>query len=864
MPKVICHTPAWLSRPNPGFDLFMPKTPARTSNGTRAMQDEQKRPSKAIATRDNTEVFVAVGNEVRWADLTKLKEDHESIANLGSSRSQHLASLAGKSTYRVLKLPIHYPISQLALSPSGDYMAVATSHTVHVVLLPDSTHLESSDDAAPLKPKTFQVGPTAHVLEESPIASLLWHPLGYHGRCLVTITREGVVRLWEINRSDRSTFNEPSLSIDLKKLANAINDEENLSASKYGAPKGFSPDSFELEVASACFGDFPDQEGVHGWAPMTLWIAMVEGEVYALCPLLPKKWQLKESPGASTFLQTLATSINTNYAEVHDDPEATLESQATANKQLSWLSDIVYNESVREEPCYGEPIKVYSRPTNAPACPLLQGPFSLTPEVEEFELSDIIAFSLKTFSDGTADEPAEGVPAAVVCLLTDTSQVLVCLDLEGIVGRWLPSSSNQYALSDTPDHTFAIVEIIALGGEGDAPSFNQCFTPDVHTDFSFYVSRTSGVFYISLEPWIRKLENELSEPEKEGAEFRSRLLFEGASTLVETCINKPTEEVTSCVAIENGNIGYLLLTIIGQEPCAVIFDAPEDGLPNEEEIKDYLAIEGPVPEIRPVYQAPKELYAPSQVAAVLDQVVPSRHKALLKEEVRLSPANLELLMTVHKVLSQETHRLGLAVSDLFRRCERLQDEFKNQIFRTAQLSTRIDSITGEDEVPSDNGSDAFVYGNAKIEDRLEKVKTRQKHLNARYEAIRKKMVNVGGPDLSEKESDWIEELQTMDRSLEQSAERLTDDQDGSAVPAWQRLEHVKTAKVDLTVAVEKAAKDGKEKQAQKQAPGGVKVPSQSRRQENEHIEALLQRESDLVEAATNRLRSMGISIPEES
>ncbi|ORY12991.1 hypothetical protein BCR34DRAFT_600283 [Clohesyomyces aquaticus] len=855
MPKVLGYTPAWLARPNPGFDLFAPKTPStpRNTNGTR--QHEPACPRKTMATRDNTELFVAVGNEIRWADLTKLKEAHDGVAGMTSSRSRQLQSSAGTNPYRILKVPIHYPIQQLVMSPTGDYMAVATSHTVHVVVLPDATHLES-DHVAPLKPKTFQVGPTAHVFELSPIASVLWHPLGYHGRCLVTITREGVVRLWEINRSDRSTFNEPSLSIDLLKLANATNDTENLSASKFGAPKGFSPDSFELEVASACFGDFPEQEGVHGWAPMTLWIAMVEGEVYALCPLLPQKWQLKESPGASTFLQTLATSINSYYADVHEDSEATTESRATAKKQLSWLSDIVYNESVREEPRYGDSIKVYSRPSSVPACPLLQGPFTLTPEVEEFELSDIIAFTLKTLSDGADDEPAEGVPATVLCLLTDTSQVLVCLDLEGIVGRWLPSSTKEYDLSDTPDHNFMVVEIIALTNGGE-PVQNQSITPDVHTDFSFFVSLSNGIFYISLESWIRKLENELSEPEKEGAEFRSKLLFEGANTLVEKHVDNPPEEITSCVAIENGNIGYLLLTTMGGEPFAIVFDAPEDGLPEEEKkIEEFLAIEGPTPDVRPVYQAPKELYAPSQLTDVLDRVVPFRHKPSLKEEVRLSPANLELLMTVHKVLSQETHQLGLAVSDLFRRCERLQGEFREQISKTAQVTQRIDAVTGEDEEGSESGSHAL---NAKLEDRLDEVKARQEALNARYEAIRKKMVTASGPNLSEKESDWVEELQTMDRSLDQSAERLTDDQDGSTVPAWQRINKVKAAKDNLKVTVDKASKGDKGKQA----PGGVKVPSHSRKQENEQIEALLQRETALVEAATNRLRSLGISIPSE-
>jgi nucleoporin NUP82 len=250
------------------------------------------------------------------------------------------------------------------------------------------------------------------------------------------------VRLWEVNRSDRSTFSEATLSIDIKKLANATNDKENVTPSRLGASKGFSPDSFELEVASACFGDYPEQEGVHGWAPMTLWIAMEGGDTYALCPLLPSKWQLPEAPGAITVLETLATSINADWTEVHDDTYSPDERIETTRKQLSWVSDILYSEPLSEKLPSGDSISVFSRPISVPACPLLQGPFTISSEdVEDFEISDIIVFSLKSFSESVEEAPTEGLPAAVVCLLTDTLKVHICLDLQGIVGRWLPSSS---------------------------------------------------------------------------------------------------------------------------------------------------------------------------------------------------------------------------------------------------------------------------------------------------------------------------------------------------------------------------------------------------------------------------------------
>lgn len=852
MPKVLSYTPDWLSRPNPGYQLFAPKQ----AHGAPTRKKDFG-PRKTIATR-GSEIFVAVGHEIRWADLVNLKEGTE-------------------PAYRTLRISIPLPITRLVISPQEDYLAVSTSHTVHVVHLPDASLLEDSEDT-PIKPKTFQVGPTAHVTEESPVATTLWHPLGYAGRCLVTITKAGVVRLWEINRNDRSTFSEPALSIDLPKLANATNNQEDFSASKFGASKGFSPDSVELEVASACFGDFPEQEGVHGWAPMTLWIATVPGDVYALCPLLPSKWQLVDSPGAFTLLQTLTSSINVNYsALLNDDDEEPPAELKSSERQISWLSDIIYEDPFLEELTNGDSVKIFTRPASQPAVPLLQGPFSIAPEVDDFELSDMIVYSLKTLSDGSEEEAAEGIPTAVVCLLTDTCKVHVCLDLQGIVGRWLPppgvchveSHQHQYAnvqqeeteVPEALEHDLIIAETIVLI-DGEQSSFNQSITPDVHTDFSFFISHASGAYYISLEPWIRKLENELSQPQVEGADFRVQRLLESASSSVEQCIQRKytgdaaEQEVTTSVAVEDGNIGYLLLTSVDNQPQAAFLDAPEYGLPTEEEIAEYMNVAGPQKEVREAWQPPKELYEPIDLLGSI--TIPQRHRAMLKDEVKLSPANLELLMDVHRVLSAKTSRLQYAVADLFNRATRLQEEFRDQIWRSAQVTSKIDAVTGNDAPGSEDGSS---YGSTKIDERLEKVRVRQDKINARYEALRSKMSKINSSELSEKEANYVAELSAMDSAVDSSNTTLTSDVDGTQDPAWQRIEKLKEIQKKTVKEVERATKD-----APTDANGrndAVRVPSQSRKVENEQISEYMARLTVLVEAAAQRLRTEGIDIPLE-
>lgn len=74
MPKITSYTPAWLSKPNPGHDIFT--APSTASLNPSSEKNSKSGPRRTIAHR-GTEVFIAVGREIRWADLVYLKEAWE-------------------------------------------------------------------------------------------------------------------------------------------------------------------------------------------------------------------------------------------------------------------------------------------------------------------------------------------------------------------------------------------------------------------------------------------------------------------------------------------------------------------------------------------------------------------------------------------------------------------------------------------------------------------------------------------------------------------------------------------------------------------------------------------------------------------
>ncbi|KAF7892067.1 hypothetical protein EAF00_008369 [Botryotinia globosa] len=898
MPQVLGYTPTWLSKPNPGHEIFTAKpTGIQTASGASYNPNEKKKnkvgPKRTIARR-GTEIFIAVGKEIRWADLVYLKETWE------NKQENQRSFLKGKSQveeeveaeepvargYRTLKIPVADEIRQLIISPNSNFMAILTTHTVHVAILPESSHLTAPDNG-PMKIKTFHLGPTTHVTSRSGISTALWHPLGVNGTCLVTITKDAVVRVWELSTTDRWSFDKPTLVVDLKKLADGVSADQDFGASVAGQPSKFSPDAFEMEVASACFAG----RGSGGWSPMTLWLAMREGDVYALCPLLPEKW----AP-PPTLIPSLSISIVSNIAAIEDDPTVTQGSKLLAQQQLDWMTDIDNQDPTQVQGSLGEPpIEVYARPSRPGKVPRLQGPFDIemAPEVDDDEddelFSDIYVIGPKLnaeeLMDGEEEEEEleldevdkEGCSMSVICLLTTTGRLSICLDLVGIEAQWLPrSNSRMLRFLDDPDPpvllTYEVLETSKPNEvwEGCWPVFSH----DVESRYSFFITNNSNITYISLSTWVFKLEEELSQ----GAESNVRLGVvvstpsERQRVYTPAMIDKNAPLAASTV-IQDPDLGYLLLSANAHGPLSINFESPEFQLDfnrsrgRSESYDSETDNDKPLVlfEARPVYQPSYALEQPSELPSLHEKIKHSKYKRLLKEEIRLSPATLTVMTDAHKVLSEETHRIGTAAAELFRKCIKLQIELSKHIKQANEIATRVESVIGEDVDEDDDKP--RVPPNEKMEQRIKEAKDKQKILNERIENIRKKIPKNTQRELSDKEKAWIEEVRSLGGKV------LGEDMDGStesmvkvSKDPWQRYEEVKELKDEVLSQANELAKDAERERDEEQreerdgdSARDVQVPSELRRKKVGQIMKLLDRETALVEATKGRLERLSLA-----
>jgi len=343
-------------------------------------------------------------------------------------------------------------------------------------------------------------------------------------------------------------------------------------------------------------------------------------------------------------------------------------------------------------------------------------------------------------------------------------------------------------------------------GEEDMSEW-PTFSEALDSRYSFFTTHSRGVYFFSLEPWTLNLEKELQNSNTVGAPFRMDIFKNGPGTLREhlLCFDETLRAQTpapvpACVSIQDSDIGYFLLTTHNNQPYAATLDESHPvPLPNHsttaEDLPDLttLAI-GPA---RSAYQPHQAFYNPSALSTFLDTHVPARHKRLMSSEIRLSTSTLDLMTEAHRVLSQETHQLGLAAADLFRRCDRLLDEFRDQIRRAGEVARRTDAVTDADV----EGGDGKVKG---VEKRLERARVRYEGLLGRQERLRRKIATeVQGKELSEKEKGWGKEVEGVKAAVEaqkkgadlneedelQDEEAADEDEEGGGEP-WRRLEEV--------------------------------------------------------------------------
>ncbi|KAJ7283796.1 hypothetical protein C8J57DRAFT_1171692 [Mycena rebaudengoi] len=707
--------------------------------------------------------------DVRGRRQVMLLKDADLILAAGTQIRIASLGVAKPKGYKTLHTPnLQFPIHQIALNPSGKLLAVAGATQVGVIVLPRSGFARLVPDT--LDCKSLQIGQFYHAATSSaPIAKIQWHPWGDAGSTLMVMTEDGRLREYDI-------------SFDTEEPQQVLSFVQERKTKSFVAE-----DTSEREVASFALG-----QGRADWGPLTMYALMKSGDVYAICPYMPKNASIP-----SSYVHSLECFISAKQEFL----AAQNRGSSSATRNLSTLYDYQhkYITALLKQLPPGTVFPATSRsvpmhpPTTIKARPARQGPFLLQPAPrtldgsEGGDATDIMYLAFGT-DDIVEDEDGEGGETehlGVVVVAFQDGKVDVCLDVEKVEARWDMGGAKD---GDGGLPMLAVYESIDLGlvamlrgvsaGLLDLVSGNYPgFLADPIHDDTIYVYHAFGVHTLHLGPMLQSLAVALKAGDDDAGTALSAALQKSSGTTVMPILTTFSVErrcSNPVIAVAVPNDVYLTYSIfiltsamrITTFPLNLRSDSPlsraksqSSSLPQDPPTKKspspwLVPRDGPPPYVSLLTADP---YTPPECLTRASSGLPTNPRLSLPpspaknssntSEFSLTPDVLRFLGTKVGALSAQLAAVQLAHRAAEARAGLQAAELARLVGKCAEVQGTIGVLRAR------RGPEA--------EARFARVREAQKGLHGRLERMLRGLMDKASPELSEYETRWFEELKRM-------------------------------------------------------------------------------------------------------
>ncbi|KAI9513186.1 hypothetical protein F5148DRAFT_1273147 [Russula earlei] len=681
-----------------------------------------------MALKD-TDLIVAIGKELR-------------VTSLGDTK---LGRGTPKS-YKVLHTPnIQFDISQLSLNPTRKLLAVVGTFQVAVVVLPRPGFMRLVPPT--IDCKSIQVGQYFHASPTSaPIAKVEWHPWGEAGSTLMVMTVDGKLREYDISVDAEEPLQVISFVPDRRRSSKAFN----------------AIDSAEREVASFTLG-----KGKADWGPLTIYAVMKNGDLYAVCPYMPKNASIP-----SSYIHALECFVAAKQEYLSQNPSSESQSLSTTysyqHKYISALLKQLPPGTVF--PAASRSVLLHP-PTTMQTPPLRQGPFLLQPAPltldgsEEGDVTDIVYLAFD--KDDETDDDGETERLGVVLIAAQDGKIDVCLDVDKVEARWETRESSNAELP-----MLAVYETIDLGLidtlstthpsslhllEANSP----IFLPDpIHGD-TIYVYHGFGVHAILLFKMLHTLSNALHSIAS-GAEgallaaLRSPVSAEVQPIVTTFSVERRASNPVISVIVPNDvylNYSIYVLTSsmrVVSFPLNIRpgFSSKDDHKSSVPDDRLLLPAEGP-----PAYTSllgTKAWDPPTGLSSTGLPVTP-RLATPETKEFSVTPTTLRSFSRKVDEIVTRIHGVETAYNQTNARIELQNEELKRQVKKVDEICTRLDDLRGARQ---DN-----TYT------RMRETQARQQALLARLDRVLAELMKCTNPTPSDHETKWFGELGRMQEQV---------------------------------------------------------------------------------------------------
>lgn len=704
----------------------------REKNGTAPVCTADTTRRTSLLAMRGTDWLLVVQNELRMTSMAHAKRAIEEDATKSDRDRTALLS------YKVLTSELlDFPIQSIHVNPTGKLLAVVGIYSLVIVILPRRGYMKQVGVKCPVN--AIRVGSYFHAPHgSSPIAQCRWHPYGLDGASLVVLTEDAMVREYNVVKD----IDEPQQTMAV--LGQATTLKSTSSSSSSSAFLLSAEDEDEKTAVSLSFGcDSPswissspvredsqrdDADTAYktgpGWLLFSLFVLMQSGDVYVVCPFMPKHAALPRS--------------QVEWLAAHEARKA-----QNITLALRFLGDLVHQmkearTSLTETDAVLEPMDQMSEglvpamlPRSVPHRAATQGPCLMRPTPIEFD--------------------EEVAPSAcdllVTCVRSDDAKT--ALDIVGIATRegtlsWgllaTPLEPQWVGRAPASMPTIAICECMDLELK-NARSFNviQFLKDPLYPDMVF-LTHADGMQAVSLRPWTDPLLDAMASNDPQAVK---RTMSEPTHTAIKQLVrldtptpsnnDQVTPSITGALAINDVYLSYAFFVLTSDTQLV----ARELGL---RPVTDMATIPHDVREYKPLMSEP---FVPPPVLTQPRPVI-----AAARGELQVTPETLrafgQATEKLHKRLEDVAHA-GHAVQ---LRVAQQMREMQRQITELAHASDRIKKIHAD-----------------VLAARLTRIEDTQRSTVRRLDTLLQQLMDEHAPQLSVYERRWFDELQRMSREF---------------------------------------------------------------------------------------------------
>lgn len=701
---------------------------------------------RQVMTLKDADLIVAVGTELRIA----------SLGDIGLGK--------GTRSYKVLHTPnVQFEIKQINLNPSGKILAIAGTYQVAVIILPRPGY--SKLVPAFIDCKALHVGQFYHGSKTSaPVVKIEWHPWGEAGSTLMVMTADGKLREYDVSVDTEEP--QQTVSFLTEKKSNSF----------------MARDPAEREVTSFTLG-----QGSADWGPLTVYVVTRSGDIYAVCPYMPKNASVP-----SSYVHALECFISAKQEFISQGESTEASALSTMyDYQRKYVSNLIKQLPPGTVfPAVSRPVPMHP-PHTIKSQPLRQGPFLLKPSpriIDGSDGGDATDITYLAYISNDDDENGNQTERlGIVMVSYQDGKVDVCLDVEKVEARW---ESKQEAHQELP--TLVVYESIDLGlvSKLKEPSAVLLENPllellqanhpillrdPIHDD-TVYVYHAFGVHALEFRELLQclaaalRINNEEEDSNNEEESMHPAVekpAYTQVTAMLDTfSIQRKCSNPVIGVCIPNAvflSYSIIILTSVFRVTCFLLnLRTDPSQLQDTQELQDTQDVE----RISHLLQATEPLTpvegSPAYVPLLVTKPFPmpltlSRPSGLpvfprisvglssARNEFMLTPDTLRNLGSTVGTFAARIHEIRLAYHAIESRAALQESEFQRQKEKCAEISRRVEELKGS--------------GYARTEARLQKILANQKKLLAKLDRVLQSLMQEASPELSESETKWFEELQ---------------------------------------------------------------------------------------------------------